>query len=97
MKVCSDCGEMKPAEDYQRRAKSKDGLQTRCRACASRRVLLSRHPDRVNSAFCPTCEAYKPLSSAHWLETRFGHHLLKCRACIDLTLPKSLRSKAVAS
>lgn len=33
MKKCSACGEAKPAEDFQKRSKSSDGLAGKCRPC----------------------------------------------------------------
>lgn len=35
-KFCRSCGEVKPASQWSRRRGSKDGLQSRCKACASR-------------------------------------------------------------
>ena len=33
MKVCGDCGVAKPRKDFNKRTASRDGLQSRCRAC----------------------------------------------------------------
>ncbi len=34
-KACSECGESKPVAAFSKRAKSHDGLQSKCKACAS--------------------------------------------------------------
>jgi len=44
MKTCSMCNEAKPATEYHKRAKSADGLQGRCKACA-RALDAKRYSD----------------------------------------------------
>lgn len=51
VKLCRECGQVKPLADFHRQASAKDGLQNRCKRCA---VLLATawnkaHPDRFQA------------------------------------------------
>lgn len=44
-KKCSECGQMKPLSEFNKKRKNKDGLQNRCRACFSRYNKARYHSD----------------------------------------------------
>lgn len=48
-KVCVTCKELKPVEDFSKRVKAKDGLQSRCKQCVKNYYLanMASHKERV--------------------------------------------------
>lgn len=52
MKECKKCGQIKPLEEFHKKARSKDGRQSLCKVCfnAYRREYNKVHRDRVRAA-----------------------------------------------
>lgn len=51
MKVCTKCGVEKPIDEFHRRARAKDGRQTRCKLCqrADTYAWRDQNPDRYRA------------------------------------------------
>lgn len=53
LKVCADCGLRKPASDFHKNRRNKDGLQTYCRECRSRQASVRYYST-------PAAQRYQP-------------------------------------
>ena len=51
MKTCTKCGETKPVSEFNKRAKSRDGLRYHCRSCdkAMNTAWAAANPDRMKA------------------------------------------------
>lgn len=67
-KKCSGCGRDLPLSEFNKTKRNKDGLQYRCRACASKynKARYASDPDR----FKKDVKAYKEINPDKVLETR---------------------------
>ncbi len=73
MKICSNCGEKKEFSEFQKRAKSKDGLTASCKQCLSARdKARANDPKRIanRKAYANTPEGREARKRARtkWLE-----------------------------
>lgn len=52
MKTCSKCGVEKPAAEFSKGKRGKDGLRSECKACASARAVAdyAAHPEKRQPA-----------------------------------------------
>ena len=63
MKKCTKCNELKPLEEFQKRSKSKDGLQLRCKSCCNNDNLKLYHKHKQ----------YRLKKSRVWRENNKGY------------------------
>ena len=94
-KMCSKCRSLLPVDEFQRRSRSADGLQSCCRKCMNEYNKMRRQdrkaanknrsrPPDDEQVFCPRCQ--RTLRAAE-----FSSHLMspnrllgQCRACVKL-------------
>lgn len=50
-KTCACCGQTKPTTEFYKAAKSKDKLQSYCKSCAKKHVLLKRAEDQLAATY----------------------------------------------
>lgn len=91
-KVCSQCGERKRFDEFNKSMTSRDGLKPYCKACAkayynqnSDRILQQKaekrnqHPDGVKR--CSRCQIEKPYGSFNKDKSRNDGYRHYCKAC----------------
>lgn len=66
-KTCSTCHELRPLQEFNRRATAPDGLQARCRSCSRAWYLLNRqeHIDNVAQRNVRTLARYRRALATH--------------------------------
>lgn len=89
MKTCPCCKTEKPETEYNKHARSSDGLQVYCRPCAREKgrasearrkagLIVKREvPDGYK--FCPSCETAKPFDEFHEVK---GKPNAYCKPCL---------------
>lgn len=95
-KTCSKCGTDQPASEFDRRARSKDGLQAWCRSCGRiasrdryrrRRGIEGREPvaRSEGAKTCRNCEQHKPLTEYATFPAAKDGRSSWCNACRAIT------------
>ena len=88
MKKCLVCKTDKPADEFYKNKRAKDGLTDRCRTCqsayykgynASRKAAQPRY--EVKSKVCRTCGLEKPISQFGKKTTSLDKYNIYCKPC----------------
>lgn len=103
MKKCSMCFTEKPVIEFAVFAKSKDGLQSRCKACCSAyakawKASRKAQPAQVvvDSKVCYLCGLKKPISQFPKKAVSKDKHLEYCKPCWAGYINKIRRRNAKA-
>jgi len=79
IKLCCKCKIEKPTVDFCKNKTKKDGINSRCRLCASKQTLLSRqlHPERVSEQWKRYQKANPEALKSRKLKNRYGIDLVE--------------------
>lgn len=89
-KLCPQCGEVKPADQFYRNSGHKDGLSSWCQPCTKEdrhRRWRDRHPEPApwvmpTEKRCTKCGVIKPLDQFHKRSAAKDGHQPACAACM---------------
>lgn len=83
-KKCSKCKEVKPLDAFCQKADRKDGRNSHCRACDSKRRASLAKPKREvkqGEKVCYTCKELRPFSEFARNTARADMMAHECKAC----------------
>jgi len=80
MKQCRKCSQVKPKDEFNKKTRSKDGLQSYCKDCQKTSVA-TKSDETKNKKTCNTCNVEKPLSDFY--KAKDGKHGREavCKLC----------------
>lgn len=83
-KKCTKCQQIKPIDDFCHKADRKDGRNSQCRACESRRRTLAPKTKKVKKEgekVCYTCKEMRPFSQYARNMSRPDMMSYECKIC----------------
>ncbi len=93
MKFCPRCGDDKPAPEFHKDRRSRDGLQVYCKACkvlqaSARRERIASDPARVvpDSKACVECRQFLPRGDFYPSRGELDGLSYRCRACTSVAM-----------
>lgn len=101
MKICTQCKEQKPLDEFYKDSSSADKKCHRCKVCqkmyykgynASRKAANARV--EVKSKVCRDCGLEKPISQFGKKSTSLDKHQIYCNPCWRQRVYKSMRKNA---
>jgi hypothetical protein len=80
-KLCKECKNTKPLEDFYRDKKTRDGRERMCKECHNYRIKAPATKIEISEKKCTRCNVIKPITKFHKQSSSRDGHKIYCADC----------------